>query len=94
MLPTVQIGYRSMRSVAATAFALALCGCAGNYPASNIYPCCIGQSVVGNAAYVTVANVYNEMEALPLAQKHCAEHGRMARFSRMQGPRAVFDCVK
>ena len=59
----------------------------------NIYGCCVGQDVVGNSAYVTVSNVYNEMDALPLAEKHCAAHKKTARFNRMVGARAIFDCV-
>jgi hypothetical protein len=72
--------------------ALMLGGC-GNSDA-NIYPIGIfGQDVVGNAAYVTVSNVWNEMDALPLADHHCAQYGKVARLNRMQGYRAIFDCV-
>ena len=37
----------------------------------NLYGCIVGQRVVGNEMYVSVGNVYNEMDALPLADKHC-----------------------
>lgn len=70
---------------------LLLAGCATNE--NKIYPGFFGQNVVGNAAYVTVSNVYNEMDALPLADRHCATHGKVARFNRMEGIRAIFDCV-
>ncbi len=60
---------------------------------ANIYGSLFGQRVVGNAAYVTVSNVWNEMDALPLAERHCQTHGRVARFKGMEPYRAVFDCV-
>ncbi len=60
---------------------------------ANIYGCCIGQNVVGNKNYVTVSNVWNEMDALPLADSHCEKFKRSARFSKMEGQRAIFDCM-
>ena len=74
---------------------LALTGCtslAGND--AHIYPMGLfGQNIVGNEAYVTVSNVYNEIDALPLAETHCAKYGRIARFNHMERIRAIFDCV-
>lgn len=70
---------------------VALSGCATS--SDNIYGCCVGQSVVGNQNYVTVSNVWNEMDALPLAEKHCSGHGKSAAFKNMLEMRAVFDCV-
>jgi hypothetical protein len=71
-----------------------LAGCAGGDDA-QIYPFgMVGQRIVGNEAYVTIHNVYNEMDALPLAEKHCAQYSKVARFSRMQSMRAIFDCVR
>ncbi len=71
-----------------------LTGCAMKEDA-HIYPVGLfGQRVVGNNAYVTVSNVWNEMDALPLADKHCAQYGRAARFNHMERSRAIFDCVK
>ena len=61
---------------------------------ANIYGCCVGQDVVGNKNYVTVSNVWNEMDALPLAEKHCGVFGRSARFNKMESNRAIFDCVE
>ncbi len=67
-------------------------GCAT--PDARIYPLGLfGQNVVGNEAYVTVSNVWNEMDALPLAEKHCRSFGKAARFKQMQGSRAIYDCV-
>lgn len=71
--------------------AAALGGCVGNEDA-HIYPGLFGQNIVGNAAYVTVSNVYNDMDALPLADRHCGKFGKVARFNHMEGQRAVFDC--
>jgi hypothetical protein len=70
---------------------MALAGCAGSFAGNDahIYPCCFGQSIVGNEAYVTVSNVYNEMDALPLADSHCSKYGKVARFNRMERIRAV-----
>lgn len=73
---------------AALLAALSLGGCVG------IYGGAFGQDVVGNAAYVTVSNVWNEMDALPLADQHCAQYGKVARFSSKEGHRVVYDCVK
>jgi hypothetical protein len=44
------------------------CSMAGND--AHLYPGLFGQNVVGNETYVTVSNVYNEMDALPLADAH------------------------
>lgn len=71
-----------------------LVGCTGGGE-TQIYPFgMVGQRIVGNEAYVTIHNVYNEMDALPLAEKHCAQYDRVARFNRMQSMRAIFDCVR
>jgi len=70
---------------------LASGGCASN---ANIYHGLVGQRVVGNDSYVTVSNVWNEMDALPLADQHCAQYGKSARFTHMEGYRAIYDCVK
>lgn len=75
---------------------LILSGCAGSLAGNDahIYPLGLfGQNVVGNEIYVTVSNVYNEMDALPLAENHCAKFGKSARFNHMERIRAIFDCV-
>jgi hypothetical protein len=52
---------------------LALGGCvsgiAGND--ANIYNSLNGQRIVGNENLVIVSNVWNEMDAFPLAERHC-----------------------
>ena len=53
---------------------------------ANIYGGIFGQRVVGNKNYVTISNVWNEMDALPLAEKHCSKFNRSARFNKMEGP--------
>lgn len=73
---------------------ICLAGCAT--PTGNdakLYPGLFGQKVVGNEAYVTVSNVWNEMDALPLADAHCKKYGRIARFRGIDQYRAVYDCV-
>lgn len=70
---------------------VALAGCATSE--NKIYPGFFGQNVVGNSAYVTISNVWNEMDALPLADRHCGQFQKVARFTRMEGYRAIYDCV-
>jgi hypothetical protein len=70
---------------------LVLNGCASD---ANIYHSLVGQRVVGSDSYVTVSNVWNEMDGLPLADKHCAQYGKSARFTHMEDYRAIYDCVK
>ena len=70
---------------------LALAGCATSE--RNIYGGAFGQDVVGNAVSVIVSNVWNEMDALPLAEKHCQTHGKSARLNRFQDNKASFDCI-
>jgi hypothetical protein len=69
--------------------------CASRYAGNdaNIYNSLNGQKIVGNEQYVTVSNVWNEMDALPLAEAHCKQFGKSARFNRMEPMRAVFDCT-
>lgn len=61
---------------------------------ANLYGCCFGQNIVGNKNYVTISNVWNEMDALPLAEEHCSGHSRSAKFLKMEGYRAIFECVE
>jgi hypothetical protein len=74
---------------------LALGGCvsgiAGND--ANIYNSLNGQRIVGNENSVIVSNVWNEMDAFPLAEQHCKKNGRSARFRSVDGAKAAFDCV-
>jgi len=56
---------------------------------ANIYGSLVGQRVVGNEAYVTISNVWNEMDALPLAEQHCGKFDKVARFNRMTGARSI-----
>ena len=64
------------------------------------YGCC----VVENKNYVSIGNVWNEMDALPLAEEHCSKYGRTVNFNSMvvflkekipmvENYRARFDCV-
>jgi hypothetical protein len=72
---------------------LLVSGCAGS-PTGNDTSGLFGQNVVGNEASVTVSNVYSDIDALLMADNHCANYGRIARFNRMEPPRAIFDCVR
>ncbi len=73
------------------AISAALGGCVGGD--ANIYGSLSGQRVVGNETYVTITNVWNEMDALPLAENHCSKFGKAAQYVRMEGPKAIFNCV-
>ena len=68
------------------------------------YGCCANQIVAGNNTYVSIAYVWSEEEALPLAEKHCSKYGKKAKFnsiilllrdriSMIQDHRIRFDCV-
>jgi hypothetical protein len=81
-----------MRHLIALSFCVVAGGCATT-EGPNIYNSPMGQRVVGNETYVSIANVWNEMDALPLAETHCSQFRKAARFTRMQGYRAVFDCI-
>jgi hypothetical protein len=89
-------GSMTIRFAMLAVVCLVLSGCAGSLAGNDahIYPLGLfGQNVVGNETYVTVSNVYNEMDALPLAERHCAKFGKAARFKHMERIRAIFDCV-
>lgn len=66
---------------------LVLAGCATSKRWSGAR--CRG--VTGNAVSVIVSNVWNEMDAFPLAEKHCQSYGKSARFNRFAGNKASFD---
>lgn len=71
---------------------LSIGGCARSD--TNIYGSLVGQGVVGNETYVTISNVWNDADALPLAERHCGQFGKAARYARREGYNAVFDCVR
>lgn len=80
-----------MNRRAALLVAMLLSGCATSE--NHIYPGLFGQKVVGNAVSVTVSNVWNQQDAFPLADKHCAQYQKAARFISMDGRTASFDCL-
>ncbi|HKY80713.1 MAG TPA: hypothetical protein VJM09_04490 [Sphingobium sp.] len=71
--------------------ALLVAGCATG--PNNIYGGLNGQQVRGNEVSVIVTNVWNEADALPLADRHCKQYGKAARLSRFGGYKASFDCI-
>ncbi|WJY17682.1 hypothetical protein QQS45_08475 [Alteriqipengyuania flavescens] len=74
-----------MKPAAALAAALLLSACAS----LRVLP----PGVDGNSEFVTVSNVWNTNDALPYAEKHCAEYGKVARASGQSGYTVTFDCV-
>lgn len=67
-----------------------LSGCATTY---NVYGGAFGQNVAGNAVSVSVSNVWNQQDAMPLADEHCAKFNKAARFISFADNTASFDCV-
>ena len=60
---------------------------------ANIYGCCVGQNITGNKNFVSITNVWNEGDALPLAEKHCQKYNRSATLKEMKGTKAIFYCI-
>lgn len=80
------MGHITKSLVASFAAALLVSGCAS----VRLTPA----GVSGNAAYVSVSNVWNSAEALPYAEKHCAQYEKIARFKTKEEYSFVFDCVE
>ena len=68
------------------------------------FGCCANQIVAGNNTYVSIAYIWSEREALPLAKKYCSKYGKRAKFDRMvvlhrdrimmtKDYRARFNCI-
>jgi hypothetical protein len=76
---------------AACLLSISLCCCAAQNDRS-IYRNLIGPTVIGDGKSVLVSHAQNEAEGQRLAEKHCKRFGKSARFNRMEGVRAFFDC--
>jgi hypothetical protein len=61
---------------------------------TNVYGVGFGQNVSGNETYVSISNVWNEQDALPLAERHCKQFGKLAQFKHQEGHRSIFNCVR
>jgi hypothetical protein len=74
---------------------LSLSGCASSLADNdaNIYHSLNGQRILGNENSVIVSNMWNEMDALPLADQHCKKYGKSARSRSVTGIKAAFDCI-
>lgn len=53
-----------------------------------------GQTAVGNEEGVAITNVWDAADAFPIAEQFCQYYGRKAKFNRMDGYTASFECVK
>jgi hypothetical protein len=76
---------------AAALLSIALCSC----PVHNdtgISRHLVGPTAVGDGNSVLVSHVRNQTDGQQLAEKHCKRFGKSARFNRMEGVRAYFDC--
>ena len=49
-------------------------------------------SVVGDETSVIISPTSSQAAAFPLADSYCAQYGKVAHFSGMEGFRQVFDC--
>lgn len=77
-----------MKAIAILTIALALAGC----ESMRVLPA----GVNGNSEFVTISNVWNVGSALPYAEKHCAQYGKIPRASANNAGEYAFtfDCVK
>ena len=77
---------RSMRFRVTLLLALVLLtGCSGRETTQK--------RVIGNGAYVSVWDISDEIDAMPLADRHCRQYGKSARLREMIGDRAIYECV-
>ena len=76
---------------AAVPLSISLCCCATQNDRS-IYHHLIGPTVIGDGKSVLVSHAQNDAEGQRLAEEHCKRFGKNARFNRVEGVRAFFDC--
>lgn len=89
----MNVGNFSKVAFAISVLVLTGCQSSTDPQKANVYGSAFGQRVVGNKNGVMISNVWNEMDAFPVAERHCQKYGRSARFSYSQGYRAAFDCI-
>ena len=77
--------------VAASLLSISLCCCSA-YNERSVHRNLVGPTVVGDGNSVLVSHVRNQADGQQLAEKHCKRFGKSARFNRMEGTRAFFDC--
>jgi hypothetical protein len=68
---------------------LVLSGCASDIYGTGLF----GQKVVGNEYSVTVDNIWNANDGLPLAKKHCQEFNKFAFITGFRAYVGSYDCV-
>jgi hypothetical protein len=76
---------------AAALLSIALCSCAVHND-TGISRHLVGPTAVGDGNSVLVSHVRNQTDGQHLAEKHCKRFGKSARFNRIEGVRAYFDC--
>jgi hypothetical protein len=79
------------RTALGAALLTTLAGCSTT--GTQVYHCCLGQSLDGDENKVAVFNVWSAGGAYPLAMTHCQKFGRIAQFERMTLITAHFLCV-
>ena len=70
-----------MKNILLTLMVFGIVGCGTTGNDGKVYPGLFGQRVVGNEMYVSVSNVWNEMDALPLAEEHCKKYNKIPALS-------------
>ena len=59
----------------------------------NLYGGVFGQQITGNEHSVIISNVWNEMDAFPVAEQHCKKFSKAAKFQHFGDHKAAFECV-
>ena len=77
--------------VAAAVLSISLCCCSA-FNDRSIYRNPVSPTVIGDGNSVLVSHVRNQTDGQRLAEQHCKRFGKSARFNRMEGVRAFFDC--
>jgi hypothetical protein len=77
--------------VAAAVLSISLCCCSA-FNDRSIYRNPVRPTVIGDGNSVLVSNAQNEADGRELAEQRCKRFGKTARFNRMEGVRAFFDC--
>jgi hypothetical protein len=76
---------------AAALLSISLCCCSA-YNDKSVHRNMVGPTVVGDGNSVLVSHVRNQKDGQQLAEKHCKRFGKSARFNRIEGVRAFYDC--
>ena len=80
-------------------FAIFICGCASSDPSlvsgrGQVYSAGLfGQTVSGDESKVSVWNIWNAKDGLPLAEQHCQQYGKGVSIISHSGITGYYECV-